>query len=420
MTKDSSTIATSDIVITGIGIVSPIGIGRESFWDNCRNAESGISPIDDDVLPGSFTSPLAGIVRGFNPKASLKPAVYRRMSRLSRMAAVACMEAVRDGSLDLDHCDRSRIALIAGTAHGSSASIESFYTSFLKEGPRGAQPFYFPETVPNAPAGNVSIILGITGPNTTFGQNDISAENALVYALRLLSEKRVDAALVCGMDELNPMFFGCFDHLKVLNPGTTDAQGSLVPKMGGGIVMGEGAGALLLERADSALDRNAAIYAGVKAGTILGAMTAIGRYDNCRTVLSETIERVLDRAGVAADDIDQFCISANFSGFPEKIESGAIRDVCKPDQMRSGLTPLRYLTGSFGGGGIFSAAALACGIRYNHPLPVVWPEDLDRQGPPPAWNPHPGTSVANGLLTACSYGGGCAGLIFSRLHWDEP
>lgn len=403
-----------DIVITGIGIVSSIGIGRDNFWQNCRIAKSGIQPVGNDVLPGSFKSPIAAVVRNFNPRGTLQPTVYRRMSRLSRMTAVACMEAVQDSGVNLEECDKSRFALITGTAHGSSASIESFYTSFLKEGPRGAQPSYFPETVPNAPAGNVAMILGLTGPSTTFGQNDISAENALVYALHLLSANQVDMALVCGMDELNPMFFGCFDDLRALNPGTTDSNGVIVPKMKAGIVLGEGAGALLLEQADSAFKRRAAIYASIGTGVIQGAVTTIGGYDNSQTTMHKTIELALDRSGLSPGEIDQFCISANFSGFPERIESQAILEICNPEQKRSGFTPLRYLTGSLGGGGIFSAAALACGIKYNQSLPILSADAMNRMGPPPPWQLHPEINLKNGLLTACTYGGGCACIVFSR------
>ncbi|MEJ2040450.1 MAG: beta-ketoacyl synthase N-terminal-like domain-containing protein, partial [Desulfosarcinaceae bacterium] len=276
-----------DIVITGIGIVSAMGVGRQAFWQSCLAAESGIKPIAGR-LEGDFQSPLAGLVTDYDPRLYLKPATYRRMSRASRMAASACVEAVRDSGLDPIQGDTSRMAIVAGTAHGSSMSVEDFYLSLLEDGPRGAKPFCFPETVPNAPAGNIAMVLGITGPNTTFGHNDLSAETALVFALRLLEEGRVDLAIVCGLDEINAMFFGCLDALNALNPGEAAREtNGLRPKPGAGIVLGEGAGALVLERSKTAAAREAQVYAALDAGALTGGKTGIGRYDH----LEEALQR---------------------------------------------------------------------------------------------------------------------------------
>ncbi len=398
-----------EIVITGIGIVSAIGIGKDAFWHSCRTARSGIKPVDG-FFKEQHGAPLAGWVADFDPRRNLAPALFRRMSRLSRMAASAGVEAVQDSGLNLSGVDRDRIAIVAGTAHGASASIEAFYLSLLAEGPRGAQPFHFPETVPNAPAGNLAMVLQVTGPNTTFGQNEISAENALLYARRLLLDNRADAAVVCGMDELNDMFFNCFDALGALNPGRRQ-NGALIPRRGGGIVLGEGAGALVLERADFALRRHARTYARMEDGALTGAPAATGGYDGCAPALAGAIREVLEAGGTQAGSIDQVVVGANYSGDLEAVEAEALQSELAG--AAAWVTPVRYLTGSFGGAGILGAAAMALSIHYQEALPVIAHEALTA-GTEPLWQALPSRPACNGLLTACTYGGGCAALLFSR------
>lgn len=409
---NTSAMTQPDIVVTGVGVVSALGVGRDAFWQNCLAARSGVRSIDG-LLEGDFQSPIAGLVTDFDPRRNLKPAVYRRMSRLSRMAASACVEAVDDSGLDLGGVDTSRVAVVAGTAHGSSASIEAFFGSVLSEGPRGAQPMYFPETVPNAPAGNIAMILGITGPNTTFGQNDISAENALVYARRLLADGRVDAAVVCGLDELNPMFFGCFSDLKALNPGQKNADGTLCPRMGAGLVLGEGAGAVILERRDHALGRLARVYAAFDGGVVLSGGAPVGRYDGCKESLQKAVNQALEMACRHPGGIDQVCVSANFSGALETVEARALQAVGSKDTAWRRVTPLRYLSGSFGGAGILNAIALACSLDSRKRLPVIDLTVLTREKSP-IWQSNGEGPPEAGLVTACTYGGGCAALIFSR------
>ena len=401
------------IVITGMGIVSALGIGKGAFWEKCRLARSGIKPIES-ALDGDHRCTMGGLVEDYNPRRYLKPAVYRRMSRLSRMTASACIEAVQDCGLDLDLVDKDRIAIVAGTAHGSSESIETFYASMLAEGPRGAQPFYFPETVPNAPAGHAAMILGITGPNTTFGQNDLSAENALGFAHQLLIEDRADAAIVCGMDEIGDMLFGCYDALCVLNRGSTNAGDISQPIMGAGMVLGEGAGALVLEREAFARARRADIMATLASVAITGGLTAPGSYENCDVALEKAITVALEQAGMGASDVDQISGSGNFTGHAERAEIAALSRSGIFDGPSKGVSPIRYLTGNFGGAGIFSAAALALSLYRRQPLPLLNIQDYTATNTTPDWQMAESGPTQTALMTTCSYGGGCAALAFGR------
>lgn len=206
----------NDIVVTGLGLVSSIGIGRKAFWENVKKANSGIKKItffDTD----SFDCNMAAWIDNFDAGRFLKPQIYRRMSRASRMAVVSSIEAIDDSGLSLEDIDKNRIGIVMGTSYGGSSCIDEFYMSFLENGPRGAQPLLFPETVPNAPASHIAIFHRLTGPNTTFSQNEISSEIAIMYAQNLLAQNYVDVVLLAGADELSPIQFSCYNALGALN-----------------------------------------------------------------------------------------------------------------------------------------------------------------------------------------------------------
>ena len=141
----------TSISITGIGVISSVGIGRQAFWEGCCRARSGIKPVHA-FDTSAYRSNVAASVADFRPAKFMSPMTYRRMSPVSRMAVAASIEAVEDSGLHLDALESDRVAIIMGTAYGSSSHVDQFYLSLLKDGPRGAQPLLFPETVPNAPA----------------------------------------------------------------------------------------------------------------------------------------------------------------------------------------------------------------------------------------------------------------------------
>lgn len=414
-TPDSNLFMDDIVVITGIGIVSALGSGRQLFWEQCRQARSGIKPIAD-FLPGPYRCAMGAWVDDFDPRKYLKPAVYRRMSRLSRMAASASLEALQDSGLDMDRAQTApdRIGLAVGTAHGSSASIDAFYLSLLAEGPRGAQPSYFPETVPNAPAGHISIILGITGPCATFGQNTISAENALDFARSLLLDDKADAVIVCGCDEISATLFHCYDALGVMNKGEVGEDGRAQAQMGAGLALGEGAGALVLERGASATRRGASIYAAFKASEILGGPTAPGSYGQGAPILARAVAKAIEQADVKQSRPSQIVASANMSGDLERIEYAALTRTLKAQNKPTRVTPLRYLSGDFGGAGILGAAAIAQSIGSGNALPTMPLAAFKQPQDSPCWEFGPSGDTAPALMTGCSYGGGCAALVFDR------
>ena len=337
------------------------------------------------------------------------------MGRVSMMAVASSMEALQDSGLDLNSIDRERIAIIMGTSYGSSSHVDDFYVSLLNEGPRGAHPFLFPETVPNAPASHIAMYHGITGPNSTFCQNELSAENAIMYARNLLSQNLVDIALVGGADELSAIQYTCYDAVGALNKVRVEEGETIRSEPGSGLILGEGAGILIMERLDFARQRDARIYGVLKSGAIRGGMTDIGHYEIEGEQMARAVFLAIEDAGMDPGEIDQIDISANFTGELDRMEYNQLRQIFRGRSNNLEVTPLKYLMGDFGGAGIIRAAAILLSIYNKLPLPAVNAEALRSEaGNFPVWNISPTGKTDTALMTSTTFGGGTSSLIFTK------
>jgi len=408
-----------DIAITGIGIISSMGIGKDAFWSGCREARTGIKRItafDAD----SFDSNVAGWIDDFDPRQFMPRRTYRRMSRISRMAVAASVEALEDSSIIIDDDNRDRIAVILGTSYGSSAHVEDFFVSLLREGPRGAQPFLFPETVPNAPASQISIFHGIRGPNSTFCQNEISAESAILYARNILSQGIVDTVIVGGADELSQMQYSSYNALGVLNKVRAKEGERISPEMGGGLILGEGAGILVMERLNTAAKRGATIYGLLKSATITGGVTSPSRYEPGGNAMKRAINHAMEEAEISTDSIDHISVSANFSAALDETEYRILSEIFAKGKDNLQVSPLKYLMGTFGGAGTTRTAAVLLSLHKQVPLPTVALDMLNRKGSQPCkWSTPSAGTTGTALMTSSTFGGGSSTLIFTQHQKDN-
>jgi len=341
--------------------------------------------------------------------------VYRRMSRISRMALASSIEALKDSRLMLETIDRERVAVIMGTSYGSSSHVEDFYISLLKDGPRGAQPFLFPETVPNAPASHIAMFHGITGPNTTSCQNEISGENAILYAQNLLLQNQVDAVLVGGADELSAMQYSCYDAVGALNKIKVENDEHIDPKLGDGLILGEGAGVLVMERLDLALEREAKIYGILRSGVITGGVTSVGHYEVEGEQMARAMSLAMKKANINPDDIDQIDVSANFSSELDRMEYNQLKRIFTKRMNNLAVTPLKYLIGDFGGAGIIRAAAIFLSLYHQLPLPTVGAQTLKGESQRSLeWDLYSTDKIQVALMTTTTFGGGSTSLIFTK------
>ena len=401
------------IAVTGIGVISSMGVGREAFWEGCRRPRSGIKKIESFDTQ-AFKSNVGGCVEGFKPGDFMPPMVYRRMSRISRMAVASSIEAIEDSRLVLETIDKERVAVIMGTSYGSSSHVDAFYLSLLKEGPRGAQPMLFPETVPNAPASHIAIFYKINGPNSTFCQNEISAENAMAYAVNLLSNDIVDVAVVGGAEELSEILYGCYDAVGALNRIRVREGESIEPVPAGGLILGEGAATLILERTDFAEKRGARIYGMLKSMVTVGGETVMGHYEKRGEQMASAVRQSLEQADIQNSDIDHISISANFSRELDIMEHEQLGQLFQKTRQDINVTPLKYLSGDFGAAGATRAAAVLLSLYHQKSLPFL-PINalLPETHPFPAWEIQDTGAIQHALMTSTTFGGGSCSMVFS-------
>jgi 3-oxoacyl-[acyl-carrier-protein] synthase II len=252
------------VVITGVGVISPLGTGKEAFWQGLAEGRNGIEEITAfDTAP--FRSKKAGLVHGFDPKAFIQPLKIRRLDRASQFAIAASRMALEDADLTIgDDVTAERTGIILGSGFCGVVSSEAFHRGQVLRGPGDLNPILFPNTVPNAAASNASIELGIKGPNSTVVQSFCTAEAALLFACQQLLAKRADVIVTGGVDELSAVLYRGWNELRLTAWDAGEGERSAPYDLKrNGFVPGEGAGIMVLERRASALRRKARIYAQI-------------------------------------------------------------------------------------------------------------------------------------------------------------
>ncbi len=251
------------VVVTGLGIVSPIGYGVEENWENITEGKSGIGPITLFDTSG-FSVTIAGEVDSFDPTDFLPEKDARRMDRFIQFSMVAGNEAIRNSGLEISEEIADLIGVYIGAGIGGVTTIEATTTKFNQTGARRISPFYIPMSIVNMAAGNISINHGLRGPNLAVTTACSTGTHAIGDAARLIQFGDADAMIAGGTEAaITPTSVGGFASARALSRRNSDPEAASRPWDLGrdGFVMGEGAGVLVLEELEFAKRRGARIYA---------------------------------------------------------------------------------------------------------------------------------------------------------------
>lgn len=402
------------VVITGLGIVSPIGVGREEFWKNYLLGSSGIKPVQRfDV--SSYRSKLGGQLPEIDFKAFIKPANLRRMDRIGKIMVSAVKLALDDSGLDLGNEDPHRLGISIGTGLGSSDTVDQFFRALLREGPVGAQPLLFQTAVPNAITSHCAIEYGIKGVNITFSHKETSTEMAMAYAYHLLKEGRADVILSGGGDELSEPLYHVYSMLGALSPGKGKGSEGMRPfdRDRNGIVLGEGSGIIVLETLEHAEKRGARIYAEMVGVGLSGSTDGVLRYD----LSGDSIARAMSLAAEDPTIVDYISAAANSTPELDRAEASAIRKVFGEGTKEISVSGLKSMLGEFDGSGGIRACGVALSLYQGIIPPTIGTEYLDPQcnlnvvlGSPRKMD------IRSALLNGCSNGGSTISLWFKRIN----
>ena len=251
------------VVISGMGIVSPVGNTLTEAWDNIVNGRSGIDVITQ-FDASEFPVQIAGEVKNFNVADWLSPKEARRMDRFIHLGIAAGIQALRDSGVEVTDANAERIGIDIGSGIGGLPMIEATHNDFLRGGPRKVSPFFIPGTIINMISGQLSIMLGVKGPNLATVTACTTGLHAIGNSYRLIAYGDADMMLCGGAESsVTGLAIGGFSSAKALSTRNDDPRTASRPwdKERDGFVLGEGAGVLALEEYEHARRRGARIYA---------------------------------------------------------------------------------------------------------------------------------------------------------------
>ncbi|MBX3025154.1 hypothetical protein KF840_09610 [bacterium] len=351
-----------DVAVTGIGVVSPIGVGPRQFWNALRAGRSGIAPIDGLALADGLP-PSAAAVRDFSPRELVASTHYRRMDALSRMTVAACRMALDDARA-LATLDRARAGIVFGSALGAATESVQQLDRLFQKGPAGVSPMAFPNLVLNAPASYAAMEFGFSGVNFTVSQAEVSGEAAIALGVDAVRRGRADLVLAGGADEIAAVLVRVLHRARALAGQRGGRQwASPYDAARSGVVVGEGAAMLALEPLERARRRGAPIYARIVATATCASEAP--RYD---WPLQAPAAIAPLTALCAGAPVDLVCGAANSSRRLDACELDLFAAV--PAIRAATVTSIKGAIGDFGAAGAMTAAAACLALREQAVPPL--------------------------------------------------
>jgi len=351
------------VVVSGIGMVTPLGVGKDTFYRKLFRGDSGISPITS-FDTSRFSSKLGAEVSDFSPKEFVSLKNLRKMDRLSRMAAASARMALEDAGVTVDTANRDRVGIVLGVTYGSTDVAAQFARILFTDGPMMVNPILVPNTVMNAPAGHTSIELGFRGINSTVNHHEASAETAIAYAAAEIKRGSADVMLAGGADIMSEFFFEILTNFRALSPVNGGPEGARpFDSLRNGPVVGEGAGILCLETMEHARARGANAYCEIAGWGLSAAPSPLNDWPSDPKGPVLAITRALESAQTTPGEIDYISASANGGRKLDRLEAEALSAVFDGEKQRPLISSIKGALGeSFSSGGI-RAAAMAMSIK---------------------------------------------------------
>lgn len=408
------------VVITGLGIISPVGTGLERFWSAITGGVSGIRRItkfDAD----NYVTKIAGEVVDFEYSQYLKKKEARHMDRFTQFAVVGAGMALDDAGLELAKENRDRIGVIFGSGVGGIETLEEQSKVLAEKGPGRVSPHFVPMMIANMGAGQVAINFGLSGPNITTVTACASSSNALGDAFKMLQWGHADVIIAGGAEApITPLAMAGFCSMKAMSARNDAPEKASRPfdLQRDGFVSSEGAAVLVLETLEHALRRGARIYAEFAGyGSSCDAYHMVAPDPEGRGATNSMLEAIKD-AGMSIEEIDYINAHATSTPPGDKAEVTAIKKVFGARAGKLVISSTKSMTGHLlGAAGSLEAAVCILAIKHGIIPPTInyeYPDpDCDLDFVP---NTARQTEVNVALSNSFGFGGHNASLIFKRYY----
>jgi len=399
-------------------MVSPLGIGNTENWNGLMESRSGIGAITRFDTT-EYTTRIAGEVKNFDPANWIPKKEIKKMDLFIHYAIAASEFAMQDSALKIDPSNAARVGVYIGSGIGGFGVIEATHTALMQGGPRKISPFFIPASIINLASGWVSIRFGAKGPNSATSTACTTGAHAVGDSFKIIARGDADA-MICGGSEgcITPLGIGGFCAMRALSTRNDEPERASRPfdRDRDGFVMGEGAGVLILESLESAMTRNARIYAEVVGYGMTSDAFHITTPSEDGDGAIRVMQVAIRDAGVNPEEVDYINAHGTSTPFNDKAESKAIKIVFGEHANKLAISSTKSMTGHLlGAAGGLEAAIMALAIHHQTAPPTI---NLDNPDPECDLDyvPHRSRamSIRYALSTSFGFGGTNGALLFKR------
>jgi 3-oxoacyl-[acyl-carrier-protein] synthase II len=409
------------VVITGLGLITPIGLGRQAFWKATQSGENGIGPVTR-FDASRLATQIAAEVKGFEPTDFIDKKSVRRMDRFSQLGVAAARLAIEDSGLNLGQEDRNRIGVWVGSGIGGIETYDQQHRVLLERGPARVNPFFIPMLISNMVGSQIAIEFGLKATNSCIVSACATATNAIGEALRILQRGEAEVMLAGGSEAaITELAFAGFCAMRAMSTRNSEPNKASRPfdKDRDGFVMGEGAGVLILETLEHAIKRNATVYA-----ELVGYATNCDAYhivqpDPEGLGAMRAMQEALKDSNCLPEDVEYINAHGTSTDLNDQMETKAIKTVFGDQARKLAVSSTKSMTGHLlGASGAVELIASALAIT-NQWLPPT----INYENPDPDCDldyvPNQGrdSQIRYALSNSFGFGGHNATVVIRR--WEE-
>ncbi|MFZ3136657.1 MAG: beta-ketoacyl-ACP synthase II [Thermodesulfovibrionales bacterium] len=411
---------TKRVVVTGVGMITPLGVGVQESWNGLLAGRSGIRKITHFDASG-FPTQIAGEVEGFSAEDYIESKDIKKMDRFIHLAVAAASMSLADSGLKITEENAERVGVTVGSGMGGLHAIEHYHSVLLEKGPKRITPFFIPMLIVNLAAGQVSIRAGAKGPNSAVATACATGSHSIGDAFKIIQRGDADAMIAGGTESvITPLGIGGFNAMKALSIRNHEPEKASRPFdiNRDGFIMGEGAGIVILESLENALDRGAKIYA-----ELIGyGMTADAYHITSPSPGGEGAARCMKMAlkDGRIDPLDVNYINAHGTStkYGDELETHAVKTVFGEHAYKIAVSSTKSMTGHLlGAAGGVEAVITVLSVHNN-----IVPPTINLDNPDPECDldyvPHKSRemTVEYGLTNSFGFGGTNACLLFKKFR----
>ena len=362
------------VVVTGVGLVSPVGVGTAVNWAALQAGQGGIGPITH-FDASQFAARIAGEVKGFDPLQFIDRKDVKKMDVFIQFALAASQFAVDDAKLEITPANADQVGVFIASGIGGFGTIEREHQAFLNGGPRRISPFFIPASIINLAAGQVSIRFGAKGPNLATCTACTASAHAVGEASEIIRRGDADVMIAGGSEAaITPMGVGGFGAMRALSTRNDDPAHACRPfdKDRDGFIIGEGAGILVLEALDVATARGASIYAEIAGYGLSSDAYHLTSQPADANGAVRSMQMALRKAGVRPEDIDYINAHGTSTPVNDPTETLAVKRCFGDHAYKLAMSSSKSMTGHLlGGAGGLEAGVTALAIRDQVAPPTI-------------------------------------------------